>query len=118
MSALVPAPFGVLRHVDLCPRCSPLFGKRVGIVNEEVERVPWAGREEILRNVEVDLDAVRFRQSVAHVQILPNRKSKSLVVIKRCIEVSDGKDRGHPPYGCHAGKRYPIPLWCASQSAH
>ena len=117
MSTLVLAPFSVLRHVDLGSRRSPLFRKRVGIVYEEVDRVPTARREEVLRNSEVDLDAIPFRESVAHVQILPSRKSKSFVVIKRCIEVADGKDRGHSPYGCHAGKRYKIPLWCASESA-
>ncbi len=105
MSTLMLAPFSVLRRVDLGPRRSPLFRQRVGIVDEEVGRVPSARREEVLRNSEVDLDAVTFRESVAHVQILPSRKSKSPVVIERCVEVPDGKDRGHSPYGCHAGKR-------------
>jgi hypothetical protein len=104
MSTLVLAPFGVLRNVDLGSRRSPLFRKRVGIINEEVDRVPSARREEVLRNSEVDLYTVTFRESVAHVQILPSRKSESLVVIKRSIEVADGKDRSHSPYGCHGSK--------------
>ncbi len=105
MSALVLAPFGVLGHVDLGSRRSPLFRKRVGIVNEEVDRMSTARRGEVLRNAEVDLEAVTFCESVAHVQILPSDKPKSPVVIKRCIEVADGKDRGHSPHGCHAGRR-------------
>ena len=105
MSTLVLAPFSVLRHVDLGSRRPPLFHKRVCIVNEEVDRVPTARREEVLGNSEVDLDAVTLRESEAIVQILPSRKSKSLVVIERCIEVADGKDRGHSPYGCHGSKR-------------
>ena len=117
MSALVLAPFSVLRHVDLGSRRSPLFRKRVGIVNEEVDRVPTARREEVLRNSEVDLDAVTFRESVAHVQILPSRKSKSLVVIKRCMEVADGKDRDHSPDGCHESNGIEFPDWLESCSA-
>ncbi len=110
MSTLVLTPFSVLRHVDLSSRRSPLFRKRVGIVNEEVDGVPTARREEVLGNSEMDLNAVTFRESVAHIQILPSRKSKFLVVIKRCIEVADGKDRGRSLCGCHVGKRYPIPF--------
>jgi hypothetical protein len=109
MSALVLAPFSVLRYVNLGSGHSPLFRKAVGIVNVAVDRVPTAGREEVLGNPEVDLDAVTCRESVTHVQMLPGRKSKSLVVIKRCIEVADGKDRGHSPYGCHTGEGYKIP---------
>ena len=97
MSALVLTPFSVLRHVDFDSRRSPLFRKRVGVFNEEVDGVPTARRGEVLRNSEVDLDAITFRESVAHVQILPSPKSKSPVVIKRCIEVADWNDRSHSP---------------------
>ena len=97
MCTLVSAPFSVLRHVDLGSRRSPLFRQHVGIVNEEVDRLPTARREEVLRNSKVDLDAVTFSESVTHVQVLSSRKSKPLVVIKRYIEVTDGKDRGHSP---------------------
>ena len=105
VSTLVPVPIRVLRHVDRRSRCSPLIGKRVGIVNKEVDRVSSARRGELFRNSEVDFDAVTLREPVARVQILPSRKSEPLVVIKRSVEVANGKDRSYSPYSCHRSKR-------------
>src|SRR5579862_6405081 len=96
--SLVLAPLGVLGRVDVKAGGTPLLGKRVSVLDEEVG---GGGLVVADRDAEMELDPVASGEAVATTRVAAGGEAHALVVGQGDVEVADGEDRCDPFQAAH-----------------